>query len=54
MSGRIARRFEALATEGRAGLVTFLSCGDPDAETFAAILAGLPKAGADLIEIGVP
>lgn len=52
--GRIAKRFEQLAAEGRAGLVTYLSCGDPDAETFAAILAGLPKAGADLIEVGVP
>jgi tryptophan synthase alpha chain len=54
VSGRIARRFEALAAQGRAGLVTFLSCGDPDAKTFAAILGDLPKAGADLIEIGVP
>lgn len=53
-ASRIARRFAALKAEGRAGLVTYLSCGDPDAETFAKILAGLPKAGADLIEIGVP
>jgi tryptophan synthase alpha chain len=51
---RIARRFAALKAEGRAGLVTYLSCGDPDAETFSRILAGLPKAGADLIEVGVP
>jgi tryptophan synthase alpha chain len=51
---RIARRFAALKAEGRAGLVTYLSCGDPDAETFARVLAGLPKAGADLIEVGVP
>jgi len=51
---RITRRFAALKAEGRAGLVTYLSCGDPDAETFARILAGLPKAGADLIEVGVP
>jgi tryptophan synthase alpha chain len=51
---RIARRFAALKAQGRAGLVTYLSCGDPDAETFARILAGLPKAGADLIEVGVP
>ncbi len=51
---RIARRFAKLKAEGRAGLVTYLSCGDPDAETFARILAGLPKAGADLIEVGVP
>jgi len=51
---RIARRFAALKAEHRAGLVTYLSCGDPDAETFSRILAGLPKAGADLIEVGVP
>ncbi|HKF71682.1 MAG TPA: tryptophan synthase subunit alpha [Stellaceae bacterium] len=51
---RIARRFVKLKAEGRAGFVTYLSCGDPDAETFARILAGLPKAGADLIEVGVP
>jgi tryptophan synthase alpha chain len=51
---RIARRFASLKSEGRAGLITYLSCGDPDAETFARILAGLPKSGADLIEVGVP
>ena len=51
---RIARRFAALKAEGRAGLITYLSCGDPDAETFQRILSGLPKAGADLIEVGVP
>jgi tryptophan synthase alpha chain len=51
---RIARRFAALKEEGRAGLVTFLMAGDPGREQFARILAGLPKAGADLIEIGMP
>lgn len=51
---RIARRFSGLKSERRAGLVTYLSCGDPDAETFSHMLAGLPKAGADLIEVGVP
>ena len=51
---RIARRFAALKSQGRAGLVTYLSCGDPDAETFSRVLAGLPKAGADLVEVGVP
>ena len=34
--------------------MTYLTCGDPDAATFAALLAGLPGAGADLIEIGMP
>ena len=54
MSGRIERRFAELKEEGRAGLVTFLCAGDPDRATFAPILAGLPEAGADLIEIGMP
>lgn len=56
MSGanRLARRFDALKDEGRAGLVTFLMAGDPDAETFEEILAALPGAGADVIEIGMP
>ena len=52
--GRIAARFAALKQEGRGGLVTFLTAGDPDADTSAALLAGLPAAGADLIELGMP
>ncbi len=51
---RIARRFTALAEQRRAGLVTFVTAGDPDAETAAAILSGLPRAGADVIELGMP
>ena len=54
MSDRIARRFDALAAEGRAGLVTFVTAGDPDLERSEAILHGLPEAGADLIELGMP
>ncbi|HZH26404.1 MAG TPA: tryptophan synthase subunit alpha [Azospirillaceae bacterium] len=52
--GRIERRFEALRREGRAALVTFVTAGDPDPATSAALLAGLPAAGADVIEIGMP
>ncbi len=51
---RIGRRFAALKEEGRSGFVTFLTAGDPDPETALDILKGLPAAGADLIEIGVP
>jgi tryptophan synthase alpha chain len=51
---RIARRFAKLEAEGRAGLVTFITGGDPDLSTSAEILAGLPAAGADLIELGMP
>ena len=54
MSGRIDARFARLREEGRAGLVTFLTAGDPDLSTSAALLTGLPAAGADLIEIGMP
>ena len=51
---RFDRRFTALKREGRAGLVVFVMGGDPDAETSRAIVEGLPGAGADLIEIGMP
>ncbi len=51
---RIKARFDALAREGRAGLVTFITAGDPDAATTAAVLDVLPSAGADVIELGMP
>jgi tryptophan synthase alpha chain len=54
MTGRIDRRFAALRKEGRAVLVTFSMAGDPDFETSLAILKALPKAGADVIELGMP
>ena len=54
MSDRIERRFAALKAEGRAGLVTFVTAGDPDYATSLKIIEGLPKAGADIIEFGMP
>jgi tryptophan synthase alpha chain len=54
MNTRIDRRFAALKKEGRAGLVTFLTAGDPDAATSTAVLKSLAKAGADVIELGMP
>ncbi|MEZ5855369.1 MAG: tryptophan synthase subunit alpha [Hyphomicrobiaceae bacterium] len=51
---RIEARFAALKAEGRAGLVTFVTAGDPDPATSAALLEGLPAAGADIIELGMP
>src|SRR6185437_13443703 len=50
---RIERRFAELKREGRAGLVTFITAGDPDYETSPAILKALPGAGADGSERGV-
>jgi tryptophan synthase alpha chain len=54
MTTRIEKRFAALKNEGRAALVTFLMAGDPDAATSLAIVKSLPKAGADVIELGMP
>ena len=54
MSERIERRFAELRQAGRGGLITFLCAGDPDPATSAELIAGLPAAGADLIEIGMP
>ena len=54
MSTRIDRRFAALKKEGRAALVTFIMAGDPDYDTSLAVAKALPKAGADIIELGMP
>ncbi|MBC9207936.1 tryptophan synthase subunit alpha [Roseomonas aerophila] len=52
--GRIAARFAQLKQEGRGALMPFLEAYDPDPATSLAILRGMPGAGADLIEVGVP
>jgi tryptophan synthase alpha chain len=51
---RIAARFAALRQAGRGALIPFLEAFDPDRDTSMAILRGMPEAGADLIEIGMP
>src|SRR5947199_4601195 len=54
MTTRIDARFAELRREGRAALVTFLMAGDPDPKTSLDIIKALPKAGSDIIEIGMP
>lgn len=54
METRIAKRFAKLAQEGRGGLVTFCTAGDPDYQTSLDLLMGIGEAGADLIELGMP
>jgi tryptophan synthase alpha chain len=54
MQTRIGRRFEELARQNRAALVIYVMAGDPDLATCLAILQALPKAGADVIELGMP
>jgi tryptophan synthase alpha chain len=51
---RIDARFAQLKKEGRSAFVAFLTAGDPDPQTSLAIIKALPKAGADIIEIGMP
>lgn len=54
MPTRIDRRFDSLSRDNRAALVTFVMAGDPDLATSLAILEALPRAGADLVEVGMP
>ncbi|HLZ05860.1 MAG TPA: tryptophan synthase subunit alpha [Bradyrhizobium sp.] len=54
MTTRIDARFAQLAKEGRSAFVTFLMAGDPDPLTSLEIIKAMPKAGADIIEIGMP
>ena len=51
---RIAATFARLQQEGRRGLVTYITAGDPDLPRTEGILKALDRAGADVLEIGVP
>lgn len=48
---RIEKLFQLL---NRSALVTFITAGDPDADSSLAVLKSLPAAGADIIELGMP
>jgi tryptophan synthase alpha chain len=50
----IAGAFSRMREEHRTGLVTFVTAGDPDMPRSASILHALDRAGADVIEVGVP
>jgi tryptophan synthase alpha chain len=51
---RIGQRFAELAARRRKAFVAFVMAGDPDAATSLAVLRGLPGAGVDLVELGMP
>ena len=51
---RLQSRFAELKQQNRAALVTFVTAGDPDYASSLEILKGLPAAGADVIELGMP
>jgi tryptophan synthase alpha chain len=54
VSSRIEARFAQCRAQGRAALVTYIMAGDPDPETSLQVLKSLPKAGADVVELGMP
>jgi tryptophan synthase alpha chain len=54
MAGRIEQAFATIRAEGRPGLITYTTAGDPDLSRSADILKALDRAGADVIEVGVP
>ena len=53
-TGRIAETFARTRKEGRKALVIYLTAGDPDAETSRRLLLAAARAGADILEVGVP
>ncbi len=54
MPSRLTATFDALRTAQRPGLVTYTTAGDPNLERSAEILRALDRAGADVLEVGVP
>ncbi len=54
MKSRIHNRFNQLHKQGGKALVTFVTAGDPDLTTTAALLPRMAAAGADVIELGIP
>ena len=53
-TARLEKCFENLHAQGRAGLITFVTAGDPNPQCGLEIMKGLPDAGADVIELGMP
>jgi len=51
---RIDAKFAELKSSGKSAFVTYVMAGDPDYETSLAVVRGLPAAGADVIELGLP
>ena len=54
MSSRLTETFARLRADKRPGLVTYTTAGDPDLPRSAEILKALDRAGADVLEVGVP
>ena len=51
---RLDETFARLRSDGQTGLVTYVTAGDPDRERSALVLQALDRAGADVLEVGIP
>lgn len=51
---RIDTKFAALRAEGKSAFVSFVMAGDPDYDASLELVRGLPAAGVDVIELGMP
>ncbi|HAV09700.1 MAG TPA: tryptophan synthase subunit alpha, partial [Rhodobacteraceae bacterium] len=51
---RIDAKFASLRAEGKKAFVAYMMAGDPDVATSLAIMQGMPAAGVDVIELGMP
>lgn len=54
MKSRINRTFNKLGNENKKALITYITCGDPDLETTIDLVLAMEKAGADIVELGIP
>jgi tryptophan synthase alpha chain len=54
LSDNLERRFQTLRSSGKKALVCYITAGHPDPDSSARLLGGLPDAGADVIELGIP
>lgn len=54
MESRVTKKFISLRNEGKKALITYVTCGDPDLETTIDLVSSMEKAGADIVELGIP
>ena len=54
VTGRIERKFASLRADGKKAFVAYVMGGDPDYDASLRILKGLPGAGVDIVELGIP
>lgn len=54
MKSRITTTFEKIKNEDKKALITYVTCGDPNLETTISLVLAMERAGADIVELGIP